>query len=490
MMREIPSLQTLCFRAVGSHACSAEDTFCPDTQTKRTSTASRLLRSFHARPVGSLDEFAETIKNKNNQQEQEQEQQQHQLSLQDVPLERIPCIGPIRRFNTNTVDLHHPFTGERITNKDNNNSKTTTSILVSQYNNPALDVLQAYIDSLVELGRMDDTRLGRHFFKEFLANIPSANGAVTPEIETPKPTKKRQRRNSSNSGRNSVTPPPPFDRTKMVSLSLYHCSISVDTLEALHESGLGPHLAVLDLTGVQGLTDDLCHSLLKDCCHLQRLSLKNGRRFTCASLQALVDHDNSQLASLDVGGCYNIKAADLVHKIVAYLPALVELHAGGLGWTDVELGDLMQTRTQPLQALSLGFSGKSAISNGLTAPLFRQHLLVKNFNQTLISLALPFCESLVDNALMGMMGRNLPALKFLDARGNPALYTVTGWYDGRASADLPVQAFTVLARYSGISNNSVEETKRVHPLESLQLTVVLDGEGTGLAIPQRTCTNK
>ena len=36
-----------------------------------------------------------------------------------------------------------------------------------EHGNPALDCLQSYIDALVELGRMDDGRLGLHFFEEW-----------------------------------------------------------------------------------------------------------------------------------------------------------------------------------------------------------------------------------------------------------------------------------------------------------------------------------
>jgi hypothetical protein len=59
---------------------------------------------------------------------------------------------------------------------------------------------------------------------------------------------------------------------------------------------------------------------------------------------------------------------------------------------------------------------------------------------------------------------------------------MTGWYDGRASADLPAQALLVLARYSGLSESSVDETKRVHPLAARALTAILDGNGMGAGI--------
>ena len=59
---------------------------------------------------------------------------------------------------------------------------------------------------------------------------------------------------------------------------------------------------------------------------------------------------------------------------------------------------------------------------------------------------------------------------------------MTGWYDGRVSADLPSQRLVVLGRYSGLSDNSIEETKRIHPVEAAELVVVLDGGGMGAGI--------
>jgi hypothetical protein len=107
---------------------------------------------------------------------------------------------------------------------------------------------------------------------------------------------------------------------------------------------------------------------------------------------------------------------------------------------------------------------------------------VLEISDSLTSLALPFCETVVDNALLGILGRNLPHIRSLDLRGNPNLYTLTGFYDGRASADLPVddQMLTVLARYTGITDNSVEETKRVHPTAQLQVFLGTGGMGAGI----------
>jgi hypothetical protein len=83
-----------------------------------------------------------------------------------------------------------------------------------------------------------------------------------------------------------------------------------------------------------------------------------------------------------------------------------------------------------------------------------------------------------------ILGRHLPNVGYLDVQGNPALSTLTGWYDGRASADLPAQALLVLGRYSGLSDSSVEDTRRIHPNDAPTnlLTVLLDGGGMGAAI--------
>ena len=182
----------------------------------------------------------------------------------------------------------------------------------------------------------------------------------------------------------------------------------------------------------------------------------------------------------------------------------MELHASGLGWNDSLLGtlaggdqdpdDLLDEDEEqqgekdsgplrPWKALSMGFS-MSLSALGL------RHALSK-VSGSLISLALHFCENVVDNALMGMLGRNLPHVKYLDVRGNGSLNSMTGWYDGRASADLDTttddetataQELTVLARVTGITRASLEETMRVFPVEAANLNCILDGGGAGVGI--------
>ena len=152
--REIAPLRILCLRAVGHKACSAEQTFKPRKGDKE-STASRLLRSFHQ--SGMYDSIVEgspvflfarmaywsyiclT----------------HSLLLSCITLDNIPrepCFGGSasnRRADANEIDINHPFIATRAT--------------FSEFGNPALDCLQSYIDSLVELGRLDDSRLGLNF---------------------------------------------------------------------------------------------------------------------------------------------------------------------------------------------------------------------------------------------------------------------------------------------------------------------------------------
>lgn len=398
-MREIPSLQSLCLRVAGSQSCSVEATF-SKTETGTPSLASRLLRSFHQRS----------------------------------DMERTPCIGPgsYRRFNTNDVDLNHPWIGCR--NKDN--------VLVAEYGNPAIDLLQSYIDALVEMGRTGESRLGVHFFEEWRVNV-----VLAAKQETTVP---------------------------LGPLSLHNCTVSTEVVEAMLESNVGAHLAVLDLTGVQGLTDDLLVQLLPHCQQLRRLSLKNCRRITVQALRTIAQHQ-AKLTCLDIGGSFNLTSDDVL-EVVPTLTQLEELHASGIGWSNEAVQKLTEIREWT--ALSLGFSVH------LTQSIFRSAFV--NIATCLQSLALPFCESIIDNTAMGIMGRNLPNIRYLDVRGNVSLTTVTGWYDGRASADWPVQSLTLLARYSGLNESSVEETKRIHPVEAQDLVVILDGTGMGAGI-QRQC---
>eukprot|EP00957_Ditylum_brightwellii_P070402 5349362-Ditylum_brightwellii.AAC.1 len=80
-----------------------------------------------------------------------------------------------RRFNANDVDINHPWivsiTPPRFCSakrrKSNQPMNIHDEMMCIEHGNAALDVLQSFIDSLVELGRMDDLRLGLTFFEEW-----------------------------------------------------------------------------------------------------------------------------------------------------------------------------------------------------------------------------------------------------------------------------------------------------------------------------------
>ena len=519
-MREIPSLQLLCLRSVGG--CSAEVTFAKDPKTNEPSSASKLLRSFHDRPVlngnGNNnncgvqnkekdvdDDEKEPPKKKKKRSESADKSSSSATStslqrMRAIPMERTPCIGPgsARRVQANEVDLFHPVIGCVHHNKNKKN------VLIAQHGNPALDCLQSYIDSLVELGRMDGARLGLHFFEEWKLNVvlshpnglqlleePAATTTTTsgandnnPSPPIPRKSNKKRRRKDNASPTPTADDPPQqqqqqqlqlnMDGAALGSLSLHNCSLSTDTIEAMVEAQMGPFVGVLDLTGIHGLTDQMLETLLPTCPHLYRLSVKNCRRVTGRCLlECVAVHPVGQnsLTCLDVGGSFNITKRDLLDAIPS-LPQLEEVHASGLEWDDASIDELVQLR--PWKALSLGFSLH------LSQAALKQSLVT--IADSLVSLAIHFCEDVVDNALLGMMGRNLPNIQFLDVRGCGNLSTLTGWYDGRASANLEPQPLHVLARYSGLTEANVEETKRVHPLDAQDLSVILDGTGTGSGI--------
>ena len=215
---KIPQLSILCLRAIANPKCNTEATFAV-TKEGQPSSASRLLRSFHHRPVlgDGPTGGATTIEayvaqsfavyhNNNNHEEfdVDEEQKQYITSIEHIPMKRTPSIGigSGRREQANDIDMNHPWVGifqpEATTNQEpaaaagapavegttpvdetpTESSRTTTiptnpqaQILVAELGCTALDVLQSYIDALVEMGRMSDDRLGVCFFREIKANI-------------------------------------------------------------------------------------------------------------------------------------------------------------------------------------------------------------------------------------------------------------------------------------------------------------------------------
>ncbi|KAG7365280.1 ESCO1/2 acetyl-transferase [Nitzschia inconspicua] len=356
-------------------------------------------------------------------------------------------------------------------------------MLVAEYGSSALDLLQSYIDSLVELGRMDDNRLGLHFFQEIKANIELQSHKEDDNVPQP-PAKKKK---------SSQSPTPSSGTAAIGSLSLQNANFMDETLSSMLQSNVLSHIAVLDLTGVSTLTDDMLQQI---CCasgsQLQRLSVKNCRRLTNVSMTNLTKHC-SNLISIDLGGAYNISPEYVLDTLSplqtitnnandgnSHLSELLELHASGLGWNDGHLKTLFSLRAW--RALSVGFSPLLTFAGWKEAVWADSS---EGMCNRLQSLAVPFCEGLVDNAWLGMMGRHVPHLRALDVRGNTGLNSMTGWYDGRATIvpSVPLQqSLVVLARYSNLTKSSVEDTKRVHPVAALPLTVELDSGGVGLGI--------
>lgn len=331
------------------------------------------------------------------------------------------------------MDLHHPFCACQSADGD--------GTLVMMYNNAALDCLQSYLDSLVELGRMDDTRLGLHFFKEWKHNV------------------------SMNSKRKSTTP--------LGALSLQNWTLSDRTFRAMVDSNMGENIGALDLTGVQGLTDELLLMLIPKCPNMTRLSLKNCRRITKKGFETVKTLKN--LTCLDVGGSYNLSTMDVL-DVVEELPNLVELFASGLAWNDATLEKLMDSGKEWI-GLSIGFSHITAHGLRETLPLVAD---------SLTHLSIPFLENAVDNALIGFLGKTLPNLVCLDIRGNSSVSTMTGFFDGRQlNGSMEADELFVLARYSNVQASSVEETKRIHPVLASNLLVVLNGGGVGGGIRRR-----
>ncbi|KAL9181264.1 hypothetical protein ACHAXT_010069 [Thalassiosira profunda] len=215
--------------------------------------------------------------------------------------------------------------------------------------------------------------------------------------------------------------------------------------------------------GCTGLTDSILANVVCSGSfpRLQRLSLKNCRKLTGKGIAALANLP--QLRALDVGGCFNVQASDVVSLVQSH-PAtkngtLTEIYASGLGWTDVALEELINAAAGHLKGLGVGFSPYIS-GPGLI-------LALTKVAKTLDRLAVPFVPA-VDDAIASALGKAVPKLAVLDMRGGgPPL-----------QVDLPLGHLFVLGRYSGISNNSLAgdaETTRC----ICTLTCVLDGGGVG-----------
>eukprot|EP00531_Pseudo-nitzschia_arenysensis_P012208 CAMPEP_0116123602 /NCGR_PEP_ID=MMETSP0329-20121206/4834_1 /TAXON_ID=697910 /ORGANISM="Pseudo-nitzschia arenysensis, Strain B593" /LENGTH=686 /DNA_ID=CAMNT_0003617525 /DNA_START=133 /DNA_END=2193 /DNA_ORIENTATION=- len=600
--REIPALSVLALRTIGNPKCKADETFKP-TKDGKPSSASRLLRSFHKRPVlGSGETMSDFVKRESEAVKDIEEDDDIKVpTLERIPMKRTPAIGggSGRRKQANDVDLNHPWIATYLpqreeteeenessnSNDDNVPANPLEQTLVASSGSCALDLLQSYADALVEMGRMDDNRLGLKFFAEYKANIElqykaslpltedssapveAAAAEATPEpekalepaasapIDAPIPRKKKRKR--SGGGAFSAAKKKKEAEAKAAaeakrqaailaavpksrgSLSLHNCEVLVETSSNLITSRLLEHIHILDLTGLQTLTDDVLLPFLKSAgLQLERLSVKNCRRLTDISVHNMCEYCPN-LQAIDLGGDYNIWPRTVIDALAVKvtkrgrgvftsqaLPHLVELHAGGIGptggWSDDLLPELFALRGW--KALSIGFSPyltfagwKTALlsveqkhkeeqeqaeaqppegsAEGVTPEDANKKNETKpkantNMCQTLQSLGIAFCEhQLVDNAWLGLVGRHLPNLRALDVRGNHSVNSMTSWYDGRATISTssgtkvhPKQSLVVLARYSGVSANSIEETKRIYAMAAAPLTVSTESDGIGLGI--------
>ena len=162
-----------------------------------------------------------------------------------------------------------------------------------------------------------------------------------------------------------------------------------------------------------------------------------------------------------------------------------EIYASGLGWTDVELELLIDATCGHLRGIGVGFSPYIS-GPGLI-------LTMGKVANTLERLVVSFCDGM-DDAAASALGKKLTKLDVLDIRGTKVT-SLSGLMDGRYAAGIisplekcigddatwrktPNNHLFVLARYSGISKNSLEETMKLQQNAAF-LTCVLDGSGTG-----------
>jgi len=352
--------------------------------------------------------------------------------------------------------------------------------LTIENGNHAVECLQQFIDALVESGRAGDTRMGVRFFREWAAAVvgrdvaagwdAAAAAAAAPpggggDAGGGRSSKKRQK--GAPAAAVGID-----DSAPLGSLSLHNFSNgAMRTFRSMERANVGRCLGTLDVTGVHGLTDAILSNVI---CggsfpRLRRLSVKNCRKLTGKGIASLVRLPN--LSALDVGGCFNVHPDDVVSLVRGHPSTrrggFEEVYASGLGWTDVALEAIVDATAGRLRGLGVGFSPYIS-GPGLILTLSR-------LSSTLDHLAVPFCPGM-DDAVASALGKKLPRLAVLDIRGCNKVYSLSGMMEGRAGAASAKHLF-VLARYSGISINSLEETLRLY--ESETLTCILDGGGTG-----------
>lgn len=414
-------------------------------------------------------------------------------SIRGMEVPPHPYTSPCRP-NANDVDVAHPWIMTvhpprepgnnaplvKLTQQDGE-GKTDANAFVegSEYltienNNPAVECLQLYVDAMVDSGRAGDNRLGVHFFREWVAAITGhpATDIATAGGDDARGRKKKKKQKSTTS--DASTAGIAIDSLPLGSLSLHNfAAASIQTFRSMEKANVGCCLGSVDLSGVHGLTDDILADVI--CAgafpRLRRLSVKNCRRLTGKGVASLSNLTN--LCAIDVGGCFNVQPDDVV-SLVRDHPStkagtLTEIYAGGLGWTDVALEEVVDASSGHLRGLGVGFSPYIS-GPGLI-------LTLSKVSRSLDRLAVPFCQGL-DDAALSALGKNLTKLAVLDVRGCTKVNSLSGMMDGRAAATKAVGHLFVLARYSGVSAHSLEETMKLFD----GLTCVLDGGGTGEAI--------
>jgi solute carrier family 6 GABA transporter-like protein 1 len=469
-MREIAPLSTLVLRCVGPSTCNPELTFGGPREAE--SDKSDCNGKEKDKASSADEDNAEIVIKCPPPPDQPTLTSRLLRSLRDVKRPRLPYKGAARP-NANDVDLSHPWILAL-------EPSASENILCIEHGNHALDTLQLFIDALVDSGRASDTRLGVHSFREWVIAVigqEAANEVFNDADEKKTPKKKRKITSAS---------------LPTGSLSLHNmAAASYNTFKSMELANVGVCLSVLDLTGVHGLTDSILSDIL--CAgsfpHIERLSLKNCRKITGEGLASVVNF--TKLTALDIGGCFNVKPYDVLSMVQAHpgtqKATLTEIYAGGLGWTDVDLELLIESTAGHLRGLGVGFSPYVS-GPGLI-------LTMSKVAETLERLAVPFCDSM-DDAAASALGKNLNKLNVLDIRGSKVT-TLTGLMDGRyasgiitplddaglaeASQGKVTGHLFVLARYSGISKSSLEETMKFHQ-NTVFLTCVLDGAGTGEGI--------
>jgi len=496
-VREFPSLRTLTLRVVGPPSCNPEVTFGGPRARSSSSGAdsdsdsdddevddnakqesSKLLnkkRRKSSAPTNYSDDKEASIPSP----PKEPTMTSRLLrSLRVSTLSQKPYSGA-GRPNANDVDISHPWIMAAYPPRDSANiaplinvdgaedgtsGETTNEFLTIENGNHAVECLQLFIDALVESGRAGDSRMGVHFFREWVA-------AVTGKESTAVPKKKKKSKKKQKASVDESLP--------LGSLSLHNYAAgSTLTFRSMEKANVGSCLGTLDITGVHGLTDTILSNII---CggsfpRLRRLSVKNCRKLTGKGIAALVKLP--KLCALDLGGCFNIHPNDVVSLIQNHPSTkkgrFQELYASGLGWTDVALEEIVDATAGSLRGLGVGFSPYIS-GPGLI-------LILSKLASTLDHLAVPFCPGM-DDAVTSELGKKLLKLAVLDIRGCNKVNSLSGMMEGRAvgqSQDDDVATaghLFVLARYSGISNNSLEETIRLY--ESERLTCILDGGGIG-----------